>query len=86
MAGRPWWLRSMVTAFESGEVVTAREIHSSTLALIRTFFLAGGVAFGKTALRLTGLEVGDLRLPQLPAEPDHVTANAAVLVEAGVLA
>lgn len=79
-------LQSMTTAFESGEVATAREIHASMLALIRTFFLAGGVAFGKAALRLTGLEVGDPRLPQLPAEPEHVTAIAAALVEAGVLA
>lgn len=31
-------------------------------------------------------EVGDPRLPQLPAEPDHVTTIAAALVEAGVLA
>lgn len=79
-------LRAMITAFEAGEVATAREVHASTLALIRTFFMAGGVAFGKAALRLTGLEVGDPRLPQVPADPDQVTAIAAALVEAGVLA
>lgn len=79
-------LRAMITAFEAGEVRTAREVHASTLVLIRAFFLAGGVAFGKAALRLTGLEVGDPRLPQVPADPDQVTAIAAALVEAGVLA
>lgn len=79
-------LRAMITAFEAGEVAVAREIHASTLALIRTFFMAGGVAFGKAALRLTGLEVGDPRLPQVAADPDQVTAIAAALVEAGVLA
>src|SRR3712207_3481949 len=61
-------LRALITAFEAGEVAVAREIHASTLALIRTFFMAGGVAFGKAALRLTGLEVGDPRLPQVAAD------------------
>ncbi len=79
-------LRDMVTAFEAGDVATARRVHASTLALIRTFFLAGGVAFGKAGLRLAGLDVGDPRLPMMPADPDQVTAIAAALVEAGVLA
>jgi 4-hydroxy-tetrahydrodipicolinate synthase len=79
-------LRTMITAFHAGDVDTARDIHVSTLGLIRAFALAGGVAFSKAALRLIGIDVGDPRLPQLPAEPDHVTAIAAALVEAGVLA
>ncbi|MGH3793915.1 MAG: 4-hydroxy-tetrahydrodipicolinate synthase [Pseudonocardiaceae bacterium] len=79
-------LRTMIVAFEAGEVATARDVHASTLALIRTFFMAGGVAFGKAALRLTGLEVGDPRLPQVAADSDQVTAIAAALVETGVLA
>jgi 4-hydroxy-tetrahydrodipicolinate synthase len=78
-------LRAMITAFETGDVRTARDIHASTLVLIRAFFLAGGVAFGKAALRLTGLEVGDPRLPQVAADTDQVTAIAAALAEAGVL-
>ena len=79
-------LRDMIAAFEAGDVAGARRVHASTLALIRTFFLAGGVAFGKAALRLTGLDVGEPRLPMMAADPDQVTAIAAALVEAGVLA
>jgi 4-hydroxy-tetrahydrodipicolinate synthase len=79
-------LRTMITAFDAGEVSTAREVHASTLSLIRTFCMAGGVAFGKAALRLTGLDVGDPRLPQVAADPDQITAIASALVEAGVLA
>lgn len=79
-------LCDLVLAFEAGDVATAREVHASTLALIRVFFLAGGVAFSKAALRLTGLDVGDPRLPMMPADPDQVTAIAAALVAAGVLA
>ncbi|MGH3916398.1 MAG: 4-hydroxy-tetrahydrodipicolinate synthase [Pseudonocardiaceae bacterium] len=82
----PGRLRAMVNAFEAGEVSTARELHASTLALIRTFFMAGGVTFGKAALRITGLDVGDPRLPQVPADPEQITAITAALGEAGVLA
>ncbi|HEU0086390.1 MAG TPA: 4-hydroxy-tetrahydrodipicolinate synthase [Pseudonocardiaceae bacterium] len=78
-------LQVMLTAFEGGDVRTARDVHASTLTLIRTFFMAGGVTFGKAALRLTGLEVGDPRLPQVPADPDQVSAITAALVAAGVL-
>jgi 4-hydroxy-tetrahydrodipicolinate synthase len=76
----------MINAFETGEVATARDVHAATLALIRTFCMVGGVAFGKAALRLTGLDVGDPRLPQVAADPDQVTAITAALVEAGVFA
>jgi 4-hydroxy-tetrahydrodipicolinate synthase len=78
-------LRAMITAFEAGEVSTAMEVHASTLRLIRAFCMAGGVAFAKAALRLTGFDVGDPRLPQVAAEPDQVAAIAAALGEAGVL-
>jgi 4-hydroxy-tetrahydrodipicolinate synthase len=78
-------LRAMITTFDAGKVGAARDIHASTLRLIRAFALAGGVAFSKAALRLAGLDVGDPRLPLLAAEPDHVSAIAAALAEAGVL-
>lgn len=79
-------LRTMVTAFDAGRVSTAREVHASTLSLVRSFCTVGGVAFGKAALRLTGLDVGDPRLPQVAADPEHVTVIASALAEAGVLA
>lgn len=82
----PERLRAMITAFEAGEVRTARDLHATTLELIRTFCMVGGVAFGKAALRLTGFDVGDPRLPQVAADPDQVTAIAAALVKIGVLA
>jgi 4-hydroxy-tetrahydrodipicolinate synthase len=79
-------LRTMITAFDAGEVGAAREFHVSTLSLIRTFSMTGGVAFGKAALRLIGLDAGEPRLPQIAADPEQVAAIAAALVEAGVLA
>jgi 4-hydroxy-tetrahydrodipicolinate synthase len=79
-------LRTMITAFDAGEMAAAREIHVSTLSLIRTFCMAGGVAFSKAALRLIGLDAGEPRLPQVAADPEQVAAIAAALAEAGVLA
>jgi 4-hydroxy-tetrahydrodipicolinate synthase len=79
-------LRSMMTAFDAGTVSVARQVHASTFSLIRAFCRAGGVAFAKAALRLTGIDVGEPRLPLLPAEPNQVTAIASALAEAGVLA
>jgi 4-hydroxy-tetrahydrodipicolinate synthase len=78
-------LRSMMTAFDAGTVSVARQVHASTFSLIRAFCRAGGVAFGKAALRLTGIDVGEPRLPLLPAEPDQVTAIASALAEVGIL-
>ena len=79
-------LRTMITAFERGEVGAARDIHAGTLTLIRALSMVGGVTFGKAALRLTGFDVGDPRLPQVAADPDQVTAIAAALAEVGVIA
>lgn len=79
-------LRAMITAFDAGEVDTARQVYAGTLSVIRAFQMAGGVAFSKAALRLTGFEVGQPRLPQLAAEPEQVTAIASALAQAGVLA
>lgn len=78
-------LRSMMTAFDAGTVSVARQVHASTFSLIRAFCRAGGVAFAKAALRLTGIDVGEPRLPLLPAEPDQVTAIASALAEVGIL-
>jgi 4-hydroxy-tetrahydrodipicolinate synthase len=44
----------------------------------------GGVTFAKAALRLRGVEVGDPRLPQVPATAEQVAAIADDLAEAGV--
>jgi 4-hydroxy-tetrahydrodipicolinate synthase len=78
-------LRILITAFADGDVRTARDVHASTLGVIGAFSLAGGVTFSKAALRLIGLDVGEPRLPLLPADPAQVSAIAAALVQAGVL-
>ncbi|HEX7661839.1 MAG TPA: 4-hydroxy-tetrahydrodipicolinate synthase [Pseudonocardiaceae bacterium] len=77
-------IAAMLNAYESGDVVGARELHRGMLPVLRAFSRVGGVVFSKIALRLRGLDVGDPRLPLLPATPQQVTAIAGDLAEAGV--
>jgi 4-hydroxy-tetrahydrodipicolinate synthase len=79
-------LRAMITAFDAGDVTTARHIHAGSLGAIRAFGTVGGVSFSKAALRLVGLNVGEPRLPQVAADPEQVAVITAALVAAGVLA
>jgi len=77
-------LRRMLDAFEAGSVAQARDVHSGLLPVLRAFGRVGGVSFAKAALRLTGLDVGEPRLPLVPPDADQLTAIAADLAEAGV--
>jgi 4-hydroxy-tetrahydrodipicolinate synthase len=74
----------MLEAFEAGSVAEARSVHSGLLPVLRAFGRVGGVSFAKTALRLSGLDVGNPRLPLLAPGPDQVTAIAADLAGAGL--
>ena len=77
-------LRGMLEAFESGAVADARAVHNGLLPVLRAFGRVGGVSFSKAALRLTGLEVGDPRLPLVAPDADELAAVAADLAEAGL--
>ena len=77
-------LRVLVDAYESGDVTRARTVHAATFPVIRAMGRVGGVIFAKAALRLRGVEVGDPRLPLVPATPEQVAAIADDLAEAGV--
>ncbi|USX51642.1 4-hydroxy-tetrahydrodipicolinate synthase [Lentzea sp. HUAS12] len=72
-------LRDLVDAYESGDVVRAKEIHESLLPLLRPFRRVPGVTYTKAALRLRGLDVGDPRLPLVPAAAEDIEAIAAEL-------
>ncbi len=72
-------LRGMLDAFESGDVAGAIAIHQSLLPLLRPFSRMPGVTYAKTALRLRGLDVGDPRLPLVPASTEDIEAVEAEL-------
>ncbi|WP_234791634.1 4-hydroxy-tetrahydrodipicolinate synthase [Mycolicibacterium mucogenicum] len=79
-------LRDMLSAFNSGDIATARKIHVGLYSLGEAQNRLGGVTMSKEGLRLLGIEVGNPRLPQVPATPDQLTALAADLRTASVLA
>ena len=79
-------LRQILDAYERGEVRCAREINAAWLPLVRTMSALGGVSFTKAALRLTGVEVGDPRLPQIAPSPTQLDALAIQLGARGLLA
>jgi 4-hydroxy-tetrahydrodipicolinate synthase len=73
-------VRAMVDAAETGDYATARRVHEALLPAHRAQGRTGGGAglvFAKTALRQAGLDVGEPRLPQIPA----TAAQAAQIIE-----
>ena len=78
-------LRDMLTAFNSGDIATARKINVSLAPLGAAQCRLGGVTMSKEGLRLQGLEAGAPRLPQIPATPDEIEALAADMRAAAVL-
>jgi 4-hydroxy-tetrahydrodipicolinate synthase len=73
-------LRAMADAVDAGDLAAARAVHTELLPLHRAMgAIGGGVIFAKTALRLTGLEVGEPRLPLPAATPEQTETLAAVL-------
>jgi 4-hydroxy-tetrahydrodipicolinate synthase len=78
-------LRDMLSAFTSGDIATARKIGVTLGPLAHSQALIGGVTLAKAGLRLQGIEVGDPRLPQLPASPEQLEVLAADMRAAAVL-
>ncbi len=78
-------LRDLLSAFASGDVSTARKINVALSPLCNAMNRLGGVTMSKAGLRLQGIEVGDPRLPQVPATAEQVEALAADMRAASVL-
>ncbi|MBV8348014.1 MAG: 4-hydroxy-tetrahydrodipicolinate synthase [Mycolicibacterium sp.] len=77
-------LRELLSAFQSGDIATARKISVSLTPLYVAMKRLGGVTLAKAGLRLQGIDVGEPRLPQLPATPEQVQALAADMRAASV--
>lgn len=68
-------VRAMVDAALASDYVTARALHLALLPVHRAMSRTGGGAglvFAKAALRLGGFDVGQPRLPQIPATPEQI--------------
>ena len=78
-------LRELLSAFGSGDIDTARKINVTVAPLCNAMSRLGGVTLSKAGLRLQGIEVGNPRLPQMPATPEQIDALTADLRAASVL-
>ncbi|OKH75018.1 dihydrodipicolinate synthase [Mycobacterium sp. SWH-M5] len=78
-------LRDMLTAFNSGDIATARKINVNLGPLAAAQARLGGVTMSKAGLRLQGFEAGEPRLPQIPATTEELEALAADMRAATVL-
>ncbi|MCV7290015.1 4-hydroxy-tetrahydrodipicolinate synthase [Mycolicibacterium wolinskyi] len=78
-------LRDMLSAFNSGDIATARKINVALAPLAAAQARLGGVTMSKAGLRLQGFEAGEPRLPQIPATADEIEALAADMRAAAVL-
>jgi len=82
----PRLLREMVTSFEEGDLARTREINATTIdVLARQQAILGGATFAKAALRLQGIDVGDPRLPVVPATEAQIEDLRRDMEKAGVL-
>lgn len=79
-------LRDMLSAFNSGDIATARKIQVGLHSLGEAQNRLGGVTMSKEGLRMLGIEAGDPRLPQVPATPEQLDRLAIDLRTASVLA
>jgi 4-hydroxy-tetrahydrodipicolinate synthase len=81
-------VRALVDSAAAGDYARARILHEALLPAHLAMSRTGGGAglvFAKTALRLAGFEVGDPRLPQIPATEDQTAQIARDLEEIGNL-
>lgn len=70
----PGVLVRMVEAFESGDTLTARQLHLALTELGRVLFLETNPAPVKRALATMGLMQEELRLPLVPVRPETARA------------
>lgn len=78
-------LLELLDAFEAGDVARARELNTGLMRLVLAMSRLGGVSFSKAALRLTGRDVGDPRLPIVAPDVAQLEVLAADLRAAGYL-
>ncbi len=78
-------LREMLSAFNSGDIATARKINTTLGPLNYAQHRLGGVTMAKEGLRLLGIDAGEPRLPQVPATPSEIEELAVDMRSAGVL-
>lgn len=74
-------MQEMVTLFRGGNVQEAAAMHRKLLPVMHALFAAPNPVPVKTALNLSGVEVGGVRLPMIPLNRQEQLALQQVLAE-----
>ncbi|MGO3325154.1 4-hydroxy-tetrahydrodipicolinate synthase [Gordonia sp. (in: high G+C Gram-positive bacteria)] len=82
----PGRLRDLRDAVAAGDLAQARRLSESMAPLVDAMGRLGGVSMVKAGLRIAGIDVGDPRLPQVPADGPQIEALIADLRAAEVIA
>jgi len=72
-------IKEMIIAFKEGKVKIAQSIHAELFPLMRAMFLTTNPVPVKTALKLMGYPVGDVKLPLVPLNEAELDKLKAVL-------
>lgn len=78
------WLR-LVELTQAGKIEEARRLHYKLLPLAQILFCEPNPTPLKAALNLVGMEVGEPRLPMMPATPGCIEKIRGVLQELGMI-
>jgi 4-hydroxy-tetrahydrodipicolinate synthase len=72
-------MQEMIKVFKNGDVNLAASIHRNLLPTMKALFAAPNPSPVKAALNMTGIHVGDVRLPMLPLNYEEERALQRVL-------
>ena len=72
-------MQEMITLFKGGNVQEAAAMHRKLLPVMNALFAAPNPVPVKTALNLTGVEVGGVRLPMIPLNGQETATLQEVL-------
>ncbi|NLL17440.1 MAG: 4-hydroxy-tetrahydrodipicolinate synthase [Clostridia bacterium] len=78
-------IKEMITAFVSGDIAKARGIHQELYPLAKAMFLTTNPVPVKTAMKLLGYPVGEVKLPLVPLNEQELATLKAVLKDYGLL-
>jgi 4-hydroxy-tetrahydrodipicolinate synthase len=77
-------VKSMISAYERGDVAEALRLHRKTLPILTGIFRTQGSILVKAGLRLRGLDVGPVRPPLVDATEHEITHLREDLAAAGL--
>lgn len=78
-------IKEMIIAFKEGKVKLAQSMHTELFPIMRSIFLTTNPVPVKTALKLMGYPVGDVKLPLVPLNQDELDKLKAILSDYNLL-